>query len=136
MIYRKFSWLHNRLLLHYQDELALLEEKLEWLDKSDSLQDPYFVMNRRRDEKRPDSQRGELLTRIDEKLAQYRKYAYNNRLAMQSLTPSQMRCSFACNRWIPSKGRRSATKAVCGISSRPREVRLPKKRNGSIWGQI
>ncbi len=114
MIYRKFSWLHNRILLHYQDELALLEEKLEWLDKSDFLQDPYFVMNRRRDEKRPDSQRGELLKRIDEKLAQYRKYAYNP-LAMQSLTRSQTGCSFAYNRWTPSKGQQSAIKAVCGI---------------------
>jgi len=115
MIYRKFSWLHNRILLHYQDELALLEEKLEWLDENDFLQDPYFVMDRRRDEKRPDSQRGELIKRIDEKLAQYRKYAYNTS-AIEILTHSQMRCSFGYNRWTPSKGQRSGTKAVCGIS--------------------
>lgn len=73
LIFRKFSWLHNRLLLHYQDELAVLEERLETIDNDDAFEDPYFVMARRRDEKRPDSRRSELLKRIDEKLEQYRK---------------------------------------------------------------
>ncbi|KAL9584968.1 MAG: hypothetical protein Q9212_001790 [Teloschistes hypoglaucus] len=33
LIYRKFGWLHNRVLLYLQDELAELEYRLEKLDK-------------------------------------------------------------------------------------------------------
>ncbi|KAL8685523.1 MAG: hypothetical protein Q9218_007709 [Villophora microphyllina] len=33
LIYRKFGWLHNRILLYLQDELADLEYRLEKLDK-------------------------------------------------------------------------------------------------------
>ncbi|KAL9605448.1 MAG: hypothetical protein Q9179_001360 [Wetmoreana sp. 5 TL-2023] len=33
LIYRKFGWLHNRLLLYLQDELVELEYKLEKIDK-------------------------------------------------------------------------------------------------------
>lgn len=57
----------------------MLEEKLEGLDKSDALEDEYFLISRRRDERRPDSQRQELLKRIDDKLAQYRKESSNNK---------------------------------------------------------
>ncbi|KAL9121480.1 MAG: hypothetical protein Q9187_001958 [Circinaria calcarea] len=35
LIYRKFGWLHNRVLLHYQDELAEYEEQLEDIDRFD-----------------------------------------------------------------------------------------------------
>lgn len=31
-ICRKFGWLHNRVLLHLQAELARLEYDLEWID--------------------------------------------------------------------------------------------------------
>ena len=31
-IYRKFGWLHNRVLLHIQDELQSLEQELEIVD--------------------------------------------------------------------------------------------------------
>ena len=31
-IYRKFGWLHNRVLLHIQDELQVLEQELEGID--------------------------------------------------------------------------------------------------------
>lgn len=31
-IYRKFGWLHNRVLLHIQDELQKLEHELEVVD--------------------------------------------------------------------------------------------------------
>lgn len=74
LIYRKFAWLHNRLLLHKQDELYELEQRLERLDKSDSAQDSRRLKSRRRDEHvLPNSGRKELLEQIEKKLESYRK---------------------------------------------------------------
>lgn len=74
LIYRKFAWLHNRLLLHKQDELYELEQRLERLDQSDSVQDPRRLKSRRRDEHvPPNSGRKELLQQIEEKLENYRE---------------------------------------------------------------
>lgn len=75
LIYRKFAWLHNRLLLHYQDELAQLEKKLEQYDNFQFRTAPRRLISRRRDDALPDAKRKELLKTIDEKLAQYRKWA-------------------------------------------------------------
>lgn len=74
LIYRKFAWLHNRLLLYKQDELYELEQRLERLDQSDSAQDPRRLKSRRRDEHvSPSSGRKELLKQIEEKLENYRE---------------------------------------------------------------
>ena len=74
LIYRKFAWLHNRLLLHKQDELGELEQRLEAIDKADSKEDPRRLRSRRRDERvSPQSPRKEVLKEIDEKLESYRK---------------------------------------------------------------
>ena len=76
LIYRKFAWLHNRLLLQKQDELYELEQSLERLDQSDFAQDPRRLKSRRRDEHvSPSSGRKELLKQIDEKLENYRECA-------------------------------------------------------------
>lgn len=73
LIYRKFAWLHSRLLLHKQDELYELEQNLERLDRDDASLDPRRLKSRRRDENvSPDSGRKELLKQIDEKLEGYR----------------------------------------------------------------
>ena len=76
LIYRKFAWLHSRLLLHKQDELAELEQRLEAIDRADSKEDPRRLRSRRRDERvSPQSPRKELLKEIDEKLEDYRKWS-------------------------------------------------------------
>lgn len=73
LIYRKFSWLHNRVLLHYQDELAELEFELEALDQDDFKVDDKLLISRRRDDGRlKGSKRKELLKKIDAKLSEYR----------------------------------------------------------------
>ena len=74
LIYRKFAWLHNRLLLHKQDEIYELEQRLERLDDSDAKRDHRRLKSRQRDEcTDPDSGRKELLKEIDEKLESYRE---------------------------------------------------------------
>ena len=73
LVYRKFSWLHNRVLLHYQDVLAELEYELEELDRDEFKDDEKLLISRRRDEGRlKGSRRKELLKVIDEKLSDYR----------------------------------------------------------------
>lgn len=70
LIYRKFNWLRNRVLLQYQDELAVLENQLEVLDRHDNRNEAERLTSRRRDEAtRP--RRKNLLAEIDKKLADY-----------------------------------------------------------------
>ncbi|MCJ1388726.1 hypothetical protein MMC18_001575 [Xylographa bjoerkii] len=70
LICRKFGELHLRVLLHRQDELAELEDDLERLDKDDYSDDFKKLKSRRRDYA-VDSDRKDLLTKIEEKLAAY-----------------------------------------------------------------
>lgn len=70
LICRKFNWLRNRVLLQYQDELAVLENQLEVLDRHDYRNNVERLTSRRRDEAtRP--RRKNLLAEIDKKLAEY-----------------------------------------------------------------
>ncbi|KAL9118280.1 MAG: hypothetical protein Q9187_005178, partial [Circinaria calcarea] len=71
LIYRKFGWLHNRVLLHHQDELAEYEEQLEDLDSFDRQHDPRNLISRRRDDAVEGSRRKELLSEVEKKLAAY-----------------------------------------------------------------
>ena len=70
LICRKFGELHLHVLLHRQDELAELEEELECLDKMDYSDDFRKLKSRRRDYA-VDSERKDLLIKIEEKLAAY-----------------------------------------------------------------
>lgn len=70
LIYRKFNWLRNRVLLQYQDELAVLENQLEVLDRHDNRNEAERLTSRRRDEATR-SRRKNLLAEIDKKLADY-----------------------------------------------------------------
>ncbi|MCJ1245850.1 hypothetical protein MMC30_003054 [Trapelia coarctata] len=70
MICRKFGWLHLRVLLHYQDQLVELEEDLERIDAFDAGSDFRKLKSRRRDEA-INSERKDILIRIDKKLAAY-----------------------------------------------------------------
>lgn len=73
LIYRKFGWVHNRILLHLQDELVDLEGQLEDLDKWEALTgNPTKLVCRRLDDAGPEeSERRILLRRCSEKLAEY-----------------------------------------------------------------
>lgn len=76
LMYRKFGWLHNRLLLHLQDELSVLEIELEDFDKDEAINSrPVYQRSRRKDEARPDSKRRLMLQVIKEKLEEYGGFA-------------------------------------------------------------
>ena len=72
LIYRKFGWLHKRILLHLQDELVELEEQLQGLDEWETLTgNPKKLLCRRLDDAAPDSLRRSLLKESSEKLGKY-----------------------------------------------------------------
>ena len=74
LIYRKFGWLHNRVLLHLQDELQELEQKLESFDKWEvSNGDPRKLVHRRIDDNSKHSPRKAILKEVNEKLEEYGK---------------------------------------------------------------
>ncbi|MCJ1442029.1 MAG: hypothetical protein MMC23_002521 [Stictis urceolatum] len=70
LICRKFGWLHNRVLLHHQDELTDLEEELERLDDYDREEEPERLWSRRRDDA-TNERRRTLLGSIEQKLEKY-----------------------------------------------------------------
>ncbi len=84
LIYRKFAWLHNRILLHLQDELVELEEDLEALDKFEFIEEPTRLFSRRQNNGSDGSERLELLHKIKEKLAEYGELAQTKRKAQSS----------------------------------------------------
>lgn len=69
-IYRKFNWLHSRVLLRHQNELVILEQELERLDAAHYKNDPQKLTSRRRDEGLG-HKRKELLENIEQKLSGY-----------------------------------------------------------------
>jgi hypothetical protein len=72
MLYRRFGYLQSRLLLHKQDELRALEEKLDLLDKRDNI-DPEtqrFLKSRDLDDKRGGPRKA-LLETIETKFKEY-----------------------------------------------------------------
>ncbi|KAL8807456.1 MAG: hypothetical protein Q9223_001242 [Gallowayella weberi] len=71
LIYRKFGWLHNRLLLYLQDELAELEYKLDKLDKETFSDDDDIKLSSRRDDWTGRSLRRDLVKQIAQKLEEY-----------------------------------------------------------------
>lgn len=72
LIFRKFGWLHNCLLLDLQDELQMLEHHLFRHNKeeADPGGDPRRLRSRRKDYEEPRS-RKEILSEVKEKLAEY-----------------------------------------------------------------
>lgn len=72
LIYRKFGWLRNRLLLDLQDQLVTLEEELQLLDDNDArLRDPDKVLISRRNDELQKTLRQDLLRTIRQKLLEY-----------------------------------------------------------------
>ena len=70
-MFRYFGRLHARVLLHKQDELAQLEQRLDELDRAESEVNPYFMTTNRRRGDNP--QRQALLGEVEGKLKEYGK---------------------------------------------------------------
>ena len=70
-MYRKFSWLHNRVLLHLQAELAKLENKLQRLDDEQTASDRFREQVCVYIDARDNSNRKQMLAEIKAKLAEY-----------------------------------------------------------------
>ncbi len=79
IIYRRFGYLHNRVLLYRQDELCELQDNLEWLDKSDIQEDPIRLKSREEDETHSD-ERTKLIKNIEDKLKDYGQYSFEHSL--------------------------------------------------------
>ncbi|KAL8904970.1 MAG: hypothetical protein Q9207_002923 [Kuettlingeria erythrocarpa] len=69
---RRFGFLHSRVLLHRQDELAELEKQLIALDEEDLELEPLALQSRRRDDQRIEQpSRKSVIDKIDTKLKDY-----------------------------------------------------------------
>ena len=69
---RRFAFLHSRVLLHHQDQLAEMEKALVAMDDEDQELDHLSLQSRRRDDQRPEEpSRKSLMTKIDNKLKDY-----------------------------------------------------------------
>ncbi|KAI4218417.1 MAG: hypothetical protein LQ349_008727 [Xanthoria aureola] len=71
LIYRKFGWLHNRLLLYLQDELVALEYKLNKLDRNTFANDNDVKLKSRREDYNNPGLRRDTVKQIAEKLKEY-----------------------------------------------------------------
>lgn len=100
LICRKFGFLHNRILLHRQDELRELEKKLLDMDKEVEKTDVTMLKCRTREERVTDDRR-RLFNQIDEKLKEYSDVVKRTRnfATMQRASERNYRSVF---NWIES----------------------------------
>lgn len=70
-MYRRYNFLHHRCLLHLQDQLAVMERQLNYLDKDDERTAPKNLVSRDLDDHQKHPRRKELLTEIKKKLQEY-----------------------------------------------------------------
>jgi len=71
LLYRRFGWLHNHILLDLQDEIQMLEAELEKYHKEN--QDVPVKLASRRLDYESNPSRKELIRTIKEKLRDYRR---------------------------------------------------------------
>ena len=76
MLYRRFGFIQARILLEKQDELRILEEKLDNMDQKIKCTDPESLQTRDLDEESGRS-RKELRKKIEIKFCEYGKYGFN-----------------------------------------------------------
>ena len=70
-LYRGFRWERNRLLLHHQDRIAELSDRLGGLDRTDEASQPHRLYSRRDDEEQAPAPRTELLHQLASELKIY-----------------------------------------------------------------
>ena len=73
LVFRRFGWLHNYVLLELQDELAQLEQSLESHDRNEHKHGIAKRLKSRRMDIGMKESRHDLLTTIQKKLAEYGK---------------------------------------------------------------
>lgn len=84
---RRFSFLHSRVLLHRQDELAEMEKTLLAMDDEDVDLDELALKSRRRDDERTEEpSRSSLINKIDAKLKDYGRLFISEFTLIDSLT--------------------------------------------------
>ncbi|KAF2821076.1 hypothetical protein CC86DRAFT_411384 [Ophiobolus disseminans] len=100
---RKYSFLHNRVLLYRQDELRELEQELLDMDKTVHKQDPIKLQCRTREEKvgleADKCQRGALINKIDDKLREYNDIVQRTR-AFATLQRATERNYTSVRNWV------------------------------------
>lgn len=92
MIYRRFGFLHARLLLQKQDELRKLEEDLDRMDKRDRRKYPKLLQCRVDDDLRSDmvpETRRSLLLRIEDTILKYDQLLLNSQQLVASNRPPE-----------------------------------------------
>lgn len=94
-LYRGFSYLHSRVLLQLQDELAALEKELDELDDADKEEERELnLQSRRHDEEEPRDEddgyrtRKEILDDIHKKLLEYDEVLMKSRDVLAMGRPS------------------------------------------------
>jgi hypothetical protein len=70
MLYRRFGFLQARLLLYKQDELKMLEDELDSMDRKDKRENPRWLKSHRKDDAKS-GERKKLLCKIEEKFTEY-----------------------------------------------------------------
>lgn len=75
MVFRRFGFLHTRVLLNKQDELRVLEKQLDNIDQEDAREKPKLLKCRERDMRQESTDekksRQALLQEIEGKLTEY-----------------------------------------------------------------
>lgn len=100
---RRFSFLHSRVLLHRQDELAEMEKTLLAMDDEDVDLDELALGSRRRDDERTEEpSRSSLINKIDAKLRDYDELALRVRSMVAVPRPSE-RDYRSFYRWIDNE---------------------------------
>ncbi|KAI9881094.1 MAG: hypothetical protein M1830_008252 [Pleopsidium flavum] len=99
---RRFGFLHSRVLLYRQDELAQLENDLMSLDEEDAEKGSKALISRKLDEARQDCPRKALIQGIDEKLKEYDELVLRCQ-AFASLKKASTRNYNSFANWIHNK---------------------------------
>jgi hypothetical protein len=93
MIYRRFGFLHARLLLQKQDELRIMEEDLDRMDYRDELTNRKTLQCRMEDVERQDQVVGEtrqsLLSRVEDTLLRYDQLLLNAQQLVAANRPQE-----------------------------------------------
>ncbi|RBR15533.1 hypothetical protein FVER53590_25999 [Fusarium verticillioides] len=99
-MFRSFTRLHARVLLHKQDELAELEQRLDQLDQKDSKVDSYRLLTNRHSS--GDTERRGLLTEIERKLNEFNNLLESLLAHLERPEPDESQIKSVRN-WVDGK---------------------------------
>ncbi|KAF5555308.1 hypothetical protein FNAPI_6164 [Fusarium napiforme] len=99
-MFRSFTRLHARVLLHKQDELAELEQRLDQLDQKDSKVDSYRLLTNRHSS--GDTERRALLSEIEKKLNEFNNLLESLLAHLERPEPDESQIKSVRN-WVDGK---------------------------------